>query len=321
MDKIFRNNIIIFIIIVLMLVGLYKLFGFDNEEHLSSTSNAVLSNEAVQNMGSVLNSGNGKINNLEILNSLKIGNLTIDNTGRIVWPGNRWTLGLEGDVMALRYNGLTDQRYAFQNDGFWTFGSNTITTGDVNAQNVGVMKGLYANGDLSVAKNAVVAGSLNVSGSSYLGGVVNAIGQGVILGGAADPNRCWMYQGIGDGYFHISPLNGSKNSWDYNQGLKFPIPKQTGQTTVVDGVTHDLGTSITPLRAAAGNDSIFTGSNGILMASNNDCVNYCSNMGDAYKALYNNSSTPPNAKKCFCKTSANTTYDTNNVDWITTKVK
>ena len=145
---------------------------------------------------------------------------------------------------------------------------------------------------------------------------MNINGHGLILGNASDPNRCWMYQNVGDGYFHISPLNGDKLSWDYNQGIKFPIPKKTGMTTTIGDKVYDLGTAITPLRASANNDCSNPGGNGVYQPSNNQCVAYCDGVPDAFKALYDSTS-----RTCFCKTSFSTTYDPSNVGWFTTKIK
>ncbi len=134
---------------------------FNKNEHLTQTSISTLSNEAVQTMGSVLNTGNGIINNLTILGtlkvgktiinsdgSIKIGNTVIDTNGNITgatlnWNGteNNWTLGPEGNFIELK-NSISQNnsngnqigaQYSFIGDGNIDFGQNTVTSGTFTA--------------------------------------------------------------------------------------------------------------------------------------------------------------------------------------------
>jgi hypothetical protein len=167
--------ITIFVISALILIILYNLF-INNYEHASSVSNNILSNEAIQNMSSVLNTGNGTITNLTITGQLKIGNVTINPDGTITgatvndpiinggsinksnlissnlsWPttNNKWYISTEGgdDLVVRNLMAKTDSRYAFAGDGNWNFGNNSSTIGDLTIGQSGSDYNLYGGSD------------------------------------------------------------------------------------------------------------------------------------------------------------------------------
>jgi hypothetical protein len=212
--------ITIFVISALILIILYNLF-INNYEHASSVSNNILSNEAIQNMSSVLNTGNGTITNLTITGQLKIGNVTINPDGTITgatvndpiinggsinnsnligsnlsWPttNNKWYISTEGgdNLVVRNLMAKTDSRYAFAGDGNWNFGNNSSTIGDISVNNI--------------------IASSNVSGHNvYASGDVDTIGSVIIGQSGSDYNLT----GAGDG-FRISSgpsLNDAQRWW------------------------------------------------------------------------------------------------------------
>lgn len=164
------NNIILLIIVLIIGTTLYISY-FKKNEHLTSGSLSTLSNEAIQTMGSVLNTGNGTVTNLNVLGkltigkttinsdgSINVGKTTIDSNGNISWQGDKvtWTMRPEGDVMVLRNmtpandsNGVpVDSRFAFIGDGFMDFGLTTSTKGTITTK-----------GDVIVGNNVVLDGT------------------------------------------------------------------------------------------------------------------------------------------------------------------
>lgn len=199
----FENNITMLLTIVIMIIGLYFMFSNDSKEHLTvlNGTNASLSNEAIQNMGSVLNTGNGTVNNLNITGALKIGNLTINNDGRIYWPSG-WSIGVDGEVVTLRNSGTgKDNRIAFfknslvdigadvnTNGGNMTVGGNlqvngtatvntSITTGNIHAwAPIEAHTGLVVSGNIASSQNITVGGDINVTGNSGVAGNISVTG-------------------------------------------------------------------------------------------------------------------------------------------------
>ena len=296
MDKNIKIGIAIIVLLLLMIIPIYWKFNKDNaNEHLTSLTYTTLSNEAIQNMGSVLNSGSGKVNNLEITGSLKIGNLTIDKDGNLNWPsgasinssgritypkiGNgQWTCGLEGDLHVLRYqltdaNGkmINDNRFAHFGDAFTNFGgpaSNTTMLGNLNVgKNINVSNDLLLNGHMYTNTGS----TMNFKGPVLIGDGVNT----------------WNLNSSG-GKFYISPLNYNSDGWLTNQGLTI-----TRAVSVQDGV-----------RAVANNDVGPNGGTGAFVSNNAECINLCGNTPDATKALFFKT-----GKLCYCKNKDNVGTD------------
>jgi hypothetical protein len=74
-------------LIFIILVMIYN----SNNENLTGTSTSVLSNESVQNMATLLNTGQGTIQNLKITGTLQVGNINlVSNTdGSVSFGGSK----------------------------------------------------------------------------------------------------------------------------------------------------------------------------------------------------------------------------------------
>lgn len=156
------NNVSALIVLFITCVIIYYLIYKTNED-FNTVSNGVLTNEGVQVMGSILNSGSGTIDNLTILGSLKIGNTTIDKDGAISigemtsidkygqimikGPNSKYYLHTEGDVFVIRNSSSKeDSRYAFGPDGYIDMGK------DIAASNIRV------SGNLTVGQDLILDG-------------------------------------------------------------------------------------------------------------------------------------------------------------------
>lgn len=150
------KNILLLIIFLIILYITYNICEGDNEEGMTNTS-LPLSNEAIQNAGSILNNQNVTLTNLTLTGTLKIGNttinpdgsikianMTIDKNGNIngagiFWKtsGANWYLGPENDYLVARNTQGTDTRLVLYPNIFGDIGSGITTRGN-----------LQTNGDL-----------------------------------------------------------------------------------------------------------------------------------------------------------------------------
>lgn len=233
-----KNNILLLIIIVVCLSFIYYRFFYEKEYATNVTSES-LSNEGIQTMVSVLNSGQGKLSNLEITGTLtvgttviksdgtitagtggkikidpsgtvKVGDVTINPTGSISFPSG-WVVGTaqwgDGYVDHLTVKKIT------------TVGNVVTETGKCNFR-----PGI--NADLS--GDWKITGNLDVSGDAYFK-------YRVILSGTE--NNKWLIDTIDKQTLDFIPMN--ENGWIFSDIASI-------RKTPVPGTTPDTATGATP---------------------------------------------------------------------------
>lgn len=136
MNCMISNKILTIFLLLIICYVIYKQYYCDSSsEHLTIGSSSLLSNEAVQNMSSMLNTGTGTMQNLVITGKLQLGNVvltpntdgsvkfgnsTLYSDGTILNPvfkwkttGAQWQMTPEGDYFVIRNIGATsDRRFA-----------------------------------------------------------------------------------------------------------------------------------------------------------------------------------------------------------------
>jgi len=90
----YNNNVFFLFILIIIIIIFYNTA---TAEHLTSTS--VSSNEAIQLLGSVYNSGNATLTNLNITGTLKVGDITLQGKDITV---DGWVIRPEGDSLIIR---------------------------------------------------------------------------------------------------------------------------------------------------------------------------------------------------------------------------
>lgn len=163
MTKYNIETIINVVAIILIIIILYKLiFGSrcDKQEHLSSTTNAMLSNEAIQNMSSLLNTGSGSLTNLNVTGSFKVGNLKANSDGSINMGGST-TIRPDGTISV-------GPSIVINNNGSINVGSSTVINNDGSIK-FGQSSMINVDGSLKI-KNTIISadGALSVDPNLHI---------------------------------------------------------------------------------------------------------------------------------------------------------
>lgn len=187
----FKNNIEILLTALFVVVVVYYFWVNNgrnsNSEHLTDGTNITLSNEAIQTMGSVLNTGNGTINNLTITGTLKVGTTLINADGSIK-AGGTTVINADGSIKVgntvigtdgiIKTNGLQigaigDSVTNLKITGTLTAGATTISqdgTIQVGVSGPTILpSGLITLGDTQIGKNGAAMNNLTVHGKIKTG--------------------------------------------------------------------------------------------------------------------------------------------------------
>jgi hypothetical protein len=172
-------KIVIILLVGIIIILLYQQQNRGNDvlEHLTTTS--VTTNEGLQNISAVYNTGNATLTNLNITGGLKIGGLTIDSAGNITTPGNitsagknstlgKWTIidnsiGIPGiaDI-----NMGTDAWLRLVNYGTGMGGAYAGTAGSAGGF---AGQNLWCGGGTAFTNNINASGSATVNGTVTIG--------------------------------------------------------------------------------------------------------------------------------------------------------